>query len=152
MQPRRGFCEAEAAINQKSFRRPFSKGRRGLGGGAHEPRPQSRNSPGAGRAGTLRFNAKRSAGRGEKTVRWTVFSRGDPRRGSPRRGALGASQHGKGHGENPAGGWPRFAELCSANKKPSENFYHKPAPCSPCIFQNTCYNNRKRRRANNSPR
>ena len=29
-------------------------------------------------------NAKRSAGRGEKTVRWTVFSRGDPRRGSPR--------------------------------------------------------------------
>ena len=45
---------------------------------------KSRNLPGAGRAGTLRDNAKRSAGRGEKTVRWTVFSRGDPRRGVPR--------------------------------------------------------------------
>ncbi len=65
-------------------------------------------------------NAKRSAGRGEKTVRWTVFSRGDPRRGAPRQGASGTLQPGKGCGENPAGvclALPSFAEQGETNKK-----------------------------------
>ena len=35
----------------------------------------------------------------------------------PRRGATGASQPGKGRGENPAGDCPRFAEQGEANKK-----------------------------------
>ena len=61
-------------------------------------------------------NAKRSAGRGEKTVRWTVFSRGDPRRGSPRRGATGASHTERGYGGNLVKGFPQFAEQGEAKK------------------------------------
>ena len=44
----------------------------------------SRGIPRSGPSRHAPANAKRSAGRGEKTVRWTVFSRGDPRRGVPR--------------------------------------------------------------------
>ena len=77
-----------AAWQSRMYRKKFSPAffKRPQGSRGQSPRAATAvaESPRSGPSRHAPANAKRSAGRGEKTVRWTVFSWGDPRRGSPR--------------------------------------------------------------------